>query len=312
MGLLQQPVERRLSAMLGAEVTFEKLHFSLLGGSVEAQGVTVAGHDPATPLLTIRRVRAEIALGAALKKEFVVRSLMIEKPIVTIVRGADGRLNLPQRFTPADRPADASATPSANDASTGGEGTWKLEAQKVLVVDGEVHDRDATGYHASIEQLLAEVKEANGGLELTLIADSAGRRDQPADLGQIRATGRAEDVPNLSQWRNARIHGNLEVADLLRGRADLPSVSPLSAKLEFNGSLNLQDAARLLPHDLPGLNVLCAGMLRGAIDVAGRATYDATDGLRVPELTLRARDVILSLRLPRFAASAQRSASPQS
>jgi uncharacterized protein involved in outer membrane biogenesis len=301
MGLLQQPVERKLSAVLGAEVTFEKLHFSVLGGSVEAQGVIVAGHDPAVPLLTIRRVRAEISLGAALKKEFVVRSLTIEKPIVTLTRGADGRLNLPPRFQPTDTPASASATtgrasdtPSAAPSNDEQEGTWKFEAQKVLVVDGEVHYRDASGYHASIEQLLAEVKDANGGLELTLIADSAGRRDQAADLGQVRANARADNLPNLSQWRNASVHGSLEVADRLRLRAHVPAVNPLDAKLEFNGSVSLADLMKLLPDGIAALDAFRAGALRGQTEFSGRATYRQPEGLRVPDLTFRAVDVILS------------------
>ena len=287
--------------MLGADVTFEKLHFSLLGGSVEAQGVVVAGHEPAVPLLTIRRVRAEIALGAALKKEFVVRSLTIEAPVLTIVRGADGRLNLPRRFQPSDGQPPASAnvghsadTPSDTGASDEHPGTWKFEAHKVLVVDGEVHYRDASGYHVSVEQLLAELKEAGGGMELTLIADSAGRRDQPADLGPIRANARADNVPDLSQWRRASIQGNLEVVDRLRVRAHLPAVDPPDVKLEFNGSLNLADVTQFLPDAVRSTVAARAGTMRGRAELSGRATYRHPEGLRVPEFIVRAVDVILS------------------
>ena len=45
-------------------------------------------------------ISPSFALTAALKKEFVVKSLTIEKPVVTIVRGADGGLNLPKPFRP--------------------------------------------------------------------------------------------------------------------------------------------------------------------------------------------------------------------
>jgi len=38
MAFVQQSIERRLSALLGAEVTFEKFKLSLLGGSIEAGG----------------------------------------------------------------------------------------------------------------------------------------------------------------------------------------------------------------------------------------------------------------------------------
>jgi uncharacterized protein involved in outer membrane biogenesis len=263
--------------------------------------VTVAGHDPATPLLTIRRVRAEISLGAALKKEFVVKSLTIEKPVVTIVRGADGRLNLPGKMGSSREDVESSAKGrGASDASSAtpptqdGEGTWKLDAQKVLVVDGEVHYRDASGYHASVEQLLAELKQSGGGFDFTLIADSTGRRDQPANLGQIRANGRVDHLRNPAQWRNARAHGNLEVSDVLRVKADVPALDPVQAKLEFSGKLNLADVAAFLPSAVKGADVLRSGAVRGHSELSGRATYGQREGLRIPELTIRAIDVILS------------------
>ena len=302
LGLLQGPIERKLSAMLGAAVTFDKLDVSLLGGSVEATGVTVAGHDPAVPLLTIRKVRAEVSLGAALKKEFVVKSLTIEKPIVTVVRGLDGTLNLPRRKQGDDTSADASANPRrtadapADTAATDdAAGTWKFEAQKVLVVDGEVRYRDAAGYHASVEQLLAEVKDAGEGtIEFTLIADSAGRRDEAVELGQIRANGRADNVPSLAQWKAASVRASVELADTMRIRADVPSVNPLDVKAELNGTADLGQLARLLPKNLPAGAALRAAGVRGRVEVLGRATYRAGESLRVPELTLRAADVILS------------------
>ena len=67
MGILQQPVQSKLSQLIGAEVRFEELKVSLLAGSIEARGVTVAGDDPARPVLTIRKVRAEISIPRALK-----------------------------------------------------------------------------------------------------------------------------------------------------------------------------------------------------------------------------------------------------
>ena len=77
MRLVRQQVEKRLSAMLGAEVTFEKLNFSLLSGTIEAQGVTVThGRTDEQPLLTVRRLKAELSIGAAFKKELVINALL--------------------------------------------------------------------------------------------------------------------------------------------------------------------------------------------------------------------------------------------
>jgi hypothetical protein len=301
MGLLQHPAERRLSAMIGADVTFEKLNVSLLGGSVEAQGVRVAGDDPATPVVTIRRVRAEISLGAAMKKQFVVKSLTIEKPVVTIVRGADGQLNLPKRLRPHDTAtSNRSASDTVRHASDNGgqdddAGSWKLEAKKVLLVDGEAHFRDAaSGYHFALEQVLGEVKEADGGLEFTLIADAAGRRDgPPAEMGQVRMHGRAEHVPDLSHWQRASVRATLEVADGFRARVEAPSVSPMEAKAELSGSIDLAVLSAFLPSGASVVELLRTRLPSGTVELTGRATYSVADGLRVPELTVRGFDLLL-------------------
>ena len=246
MGLMRGQIERKLSSMLGVDVSFEKFNVSLLGGSIDAQGVTVSGADPSTPLLTVRRVRAEISLTAALKKEFVVKSLTIEKPVLTIVRGPDGKLNLPTRPTTSDTSATARQT-SDSAASEGDSGSWKLDAQRVLVVDAEVHYRESTGYHASIEQLLAELKQAGAGFEFTLLADSVARRDVSVSVGPLKLSGTASNMPSLLKWRQARVGGSFELGEMLRGKLDIPSLTPPEVKTEFQGSFNLDLLRKLLP-----------------------------------------------------------------
>ena len=49
MSLLHQPLERKLTALIGAEVSLANLKMSLLGGWIEASGVSVAG-TPLSPL----------------------------------------------------------------------------------------------------------------------------------------------------------------------------------------------------------------------------------------------------------------------
>lgn len=301
MGLLHHPVEKRLSAALGAPVTFDKLDVSLLGGSVDATGVTIGGDDPAVPFLTIRRVRAEIALGAAFRKEFVIKSLTLEKPIVTIVRGSDGQLNLPQRFRP-NLPVVADASASAGQTSDGvsdtnatptAEGTWKFEARKVLLVDGEVHFRDASGINVSFEQVLGEIKEAGTGLELTLIVDSATRRDEPAGPVQIRVQGRADNVPDLSHWQRAAVHATVEVGEALRAVVRATSLQPPQLQVDLTGSADMDSLAAFAPPGVKALDPIRSGALRGRAEVTARATYGPADGLRVPEFVLRATDLTL-------------------
>ena len=59
--------------------------------------MTVAGEDRATPVLTIARVKASVAVARALKGEIVVKSLTIERPVVNVVR-VGGKSNLPKRI----------------------------------------------------------------------------------------------------------------------------------------------------------------------------------------------------------------------
>jgi uncharacterized protein involved in outer membrane biogenesis len=249
MGLLRGQFERRLSSMLGADVRFEKLNISLLGGTLDVEGITVSSPgEGATPLLTVKRVRAEVSIAAALKKEFVVKSLTIEKPVLTVVRDANGQLNLPPKLS------DTSATPrqtsdatSDTRASEDGGGSWKLDAKRVLVVDGEVHYREASGYHASLERLLAELKQVAGGFEFTLMADSAGRRDVEVPLGSLKMNGTLSNAPTLAQLQNASIAGSFEFGDVLRGKIEVPSIKPLEVKTDLQGTFKLDLIRKLLP-----------------------------------------------------------------
>src|SRR5678816_3734740 len=173
MRFLQQSVQAKLSKLIGAEVRFDNLSVSLLGGSIEARGVTVAGDDPGHPVLTVQRLRAEISIPRALKKEIVIKSVTIEGPVLSIVKRADGHTNLPKpgkaeraassrmktldEVVPAERPDDAG-------------GAWKLEAQRLLLVDGAVrfHADARPGTEAldvSADSIVAEVKLAGGGLD---------------------------------------------------------------------------------------------------------------------------------------------------
>ena len=210
MALLQQPIQRKLSSLLGANVTFEKLNLSLLGGSIEANGVTVAADDPNTPVLTIGRVVAKVAVTRALKGEIVVTSLTIERPVIRLVRRADGSTNLPKKIEPDDQAPTPAPAEAEEDKSR-----WSFDVEKVLLVDGRASFELEGSYHLSFEKLLAELKRDGGGYAFTLLADSVGRRDVPIELGQLRGTGRLEEVADLTQLAKAKLDASLELGDLL-------------------------------------------------------------------------------------------------
>jgi uncharacterized protein involved in outer membrane biogenesis len=290
MRLVRQQVEKRLSAMLGAELTFEKLSFSLLSGTIEALGVTVStGRTASQPLLTVRRLKAEVSLGAAFKKELSITSVTIEKPIVHLTRDTDGQLNLPSKPL-SDTPRQTTDTTTDNDASDESGSSWKFEAKKILVIDGELHFTDAnTGYRASIEPILADVKQANGGFEFTVMAERARRTDQPAELGALRLHGHARNMPSPLQWQQARITASVQAGDMLRGQIDVPSLQPIDAKAQLGGAMNVSQVLQLLPAVLPKL----LGGFTGKVEINTSVSYSKSAGLRVPELTIRGVDLAL-------------------
>ena len=115
---LESMIQRKLSELLGREVTFEKLTASLLSGSIECQGVRVAGNagdDP--PFLTIQRIRADVAVGRALKGEIASVRWRSRSPCLTSSGTPTGRPTFPD-LTAARR---ATRTMIRN----GGRSTWK-------------------------------------------------------------------------------------------------------------------------------------------------------------------------------------------
>lgn len=158
MKFLQQPIERKLSSLLGAAVTFRGLRISPLAGRLEAEGMTVAGDEADKPLLFVRRIVAEISRTKALTGQLVVKSLVVEGPEIFLVRRSDGSLNIPPRPPKppvVDEPAD----------ETGG---WQFEAQSIRVEDGRIRfERDSQV--AGVDEVSGELKCVNGQIDMAAI-----------------------------------------------------------------------------------------------------------------------------------------------
>jgi len=226
VAILQSAIERKLSALLGAAVTFEKLNVSLIGGSIEAAGVR------AGEFLNIAKLRAEIAVGRALKGEIVVKSLTIERPAVSIVRRSDGTTNLPARRAPG----------GGGSADEQDKTSWTFDVEKLLVVDGSVDVR-WNGYEVASPRVLAQLTRDGDGYSLTVLAESVARRDRPIDVGTIGVTGRIDNAASLTTIADAGVHLQLHVGDMARVKFDSPKLRSLSGHLDFDGAIDL---ARLL------------------------------------------------------------------
>ena len=284
MRFLRRPLQRKLSQLLGAEVTFERLDVSLVGGAIDAEGLVVAGSSPdAPPLLTVRRLRAAISVSKALGKEIIVKSLTLERPELYLAAP------VPRAESPRRPPAVVEGD-DAEDAETAAT-SWRLEAQKVLVVDGAVRFRATTAagpYDVSATGVLADLSAAGAGMDFTCIAESLRRNNPDVELGEVRVTGRADGVRDLSQWPRARVVARLDAGKLLKADVSLPSVRPVEGEARLTGELDLALLASLLPAVVPAL------VPAGSVQVDVRVAYDAARGLRVHELNLRGTQIALA------------------
>ena len=231
---LQQLIQRKLSAALGADVTFEKLNVSLLGGTIEAVGVTVSTADKSLPpILTIAKVRAEIAVARALKGEIAVRSLAVERPVVRFVR-RDGRTNVPSRPQKGER--NETGESEKTDKTS-----WKFAVERVLIVDGEV-TADVEGKALFARPVLAELKRVGGdGYELTLLSDSVSY------VGSVRGNAQITGAPDLAALLNAALTAELHLGDFGQMKYVTPRIrSRNEGEISFHGGITVAKLVSML------------------------------------------------------------------
>ena len=288
-------------------MSFEKLSLSLVGGSLDAHGMTVAGDDRASPVLTVARIRAEVAVTKVLKGEVVIKSLTVQRPVLSVVRRADGRTNLPR---PPKALADAVQRAAADreaippdEAKAADPTDWRFDARKLLLVDGSAEFRDESpaggGTRIVAERILGELtRKDDDGYDAGLVVDAIRREGGPtgegqpsASLGPLNVAGRLAGAADLSQLAGAKLTANLDLAGKVRVRVDAPSLASKSGKVEADADLDLATLMPLVRPIMPALQRLIDLAPRGRVQVQLRASYSPDEGLRVPELLIRATDV---------------------
>ena len=157
MKFLQQPIEKKLSALLGAKVTFARLSISPLSGKLEAEGMRVEGESADRPLLSVGRIEAKIVVAKALMGQIVVKSLVVERPEVFLMQREDGKLNIPRRPEKISKDGDEEGA------------KWEFEAESIRIKDGVV--RFQRGAQVSVvEEIHAELKcDDRGRIDLAAI-----------------------------------------------------------------------------------------------------------------------------------------------
>ena len=191
-------------ARLARRVSFDAFKASLLGGTLDVEGLTIGGGDAGgavalPPLVHVRRTLAHVSLGRALMREVAVKSLTLERPVVRVVWTAGGETNLPR---PARRTAEDDAAEEGDDGE--GSGRWAFDCEKVLLVDGEIHV-DLQGrvpYRLSVVGLVGELRRtAEGDYDVTLIADAVRATQEETPLGEFKAHGKIAGAADLSRLR---------------------------------------------------------------------------------------------------------------
>lgn len=218
MKILQEPIERKLSRLLGRRVTFQRLNVSPLAGRLDAEGMTIAGEEPDPPLLSVAHISATIAVTKALAGQFVIKSLQIDGPTISLIRRGDGSFNLPHR--------DAANAESDEDKAGG----WRLEAPSIRIASARVSFEDRTDgsvHRASAEQINGELNLLAGRLDFHFSVGSVGRRDPAVEFGPLELSGQTGGVKDFA---NSPLRAQLQFADGFRLSIDSPSLSALSLR----------------------------------------------------------------------------------
>lgn len=219
MAILQPVIERKLSALLGADVSFENLNLSLLAGSIEVIGLK------AGDFVTVVRVVAKVSATKALKGEIVVKSVTIERPVIEVEK-------LPKRVAKRGGGPAPAAIADGDDDKT----RWKMDVEKLLVVDGQINIKPGM----SVKKLLLELKRAGDGYGVTMLADSA------LGLGQLKGTGTISNVPDLAAIMNAAASATLELGDIGKLKVQTPRLASKSFDVSFDGHIDLPRILKLL------------------------------------------------------------------
>jgi uncharacterized protein involved in outer membrane biogenesis len=236
MKFLQQPIEKKLSSLLGAKVTFQRLKISPLAGKLEAERMIVAGDSPDQPLLTVGRIEAQIAVTRALAGQLVVKSLVIERPEIFLNRQAielfKKRARVPKPAAQTDEDAVA----------------WQFEAQSIRIEGGQIRFEEE-GYVVAAGPVRGELGCQDGKTMITATIVSIGRRDQPVELGPVEIVGRI-DAADPTEFAAAPVHLALKLADGVHVSVESANLSLGRVVLGLQGKIDINRYQSALPPKL--------------------------------------------------------------
>jgi uncharacterized protein involved in outer membrane biogenesis len=286
-------IEKKLSRLLGAQVTFGNVSISLLRGSVEADDMVVAGGG--RPLLKIKHIKAEVSIAKAMSGQIAIKSLLIDRPVATIVLKADGTTNLSGKHTENANDATAttdSAQPTSSSAPETSS-TFQFSMRELHLTGGEVHFHDETGgsnYHVYAEQISGQIQEQGRQTRVSFKVDSFGRRDSVVVLPPVQLNGSFASPGELSQLLGAAMQIELTGGNRLRATIASPGVGSRKGTIDAAGTTNLKEMMDLIPPRLQLPVVLKSARGAGPIEITARAELDGK-AIHVNELRFQISDI---------------------
>lgn len=109
-------IEQQASAALGRKVEVGNLSFSLLGGSLTAENLSISDDAKfsASPFLTAKSLKVVVEIFPLIfSKSLNVRGITIVEPVVTLLRNPAGQWNYSSLAGAATKPSGGNASPGA-------------------------------------------------------------------------------------------------------------------------------------------------------------------------------------------------------
>jgi hypothetical protein len=223
MNMLQPMIEKKLSEILGSPVRFDRMKFSILGGSVEAEGMTVAGKPLMEKLVMEKPVTGNLVTGSTAAGN-IVSGILPTRPLLKI-----GHLFAEMSITKAL--------------------SGHLAIKKVRITDGEIIYSGRNDYELQVSGLSADINCDKNRTEFSFQAKSISRADSTASLGIVRGNGFAE-TSDLKAIPKSPFEINLTGDPDLQGKIKLPGLADPNGKLEISGSMNFILLAAFLPFEI--------------------------------------------------------------
>jgi AsmA protein len=258
---LRQAVEAQIRAVTGLELVVKgPIEVSVFPGSyVSFHDVGLKGSAASDPALRVDVLTANLRLPPLLLQRFEIADLMLLRPLIRVVREADGESN----WTPFIQTIARTMTPGSDN---------QVSFSEIRIQDGKLTYEDASN-HAS---------EKVEDIDLSLAWPSISR--------SFAATGQFD-------WHGERIDGAISVSDFLAAlsgdRSGLKArLSSAPLKLAFDGTVANRTSAMM-----EGTLTVDTASLRNALQWTGQAPPAPGGGFGRFALKARANVVGASIAL---------------